>query len=318
MPPLPPPYRGPFCTELTRVVPTDEIADCVASSGIDIANAATGGVIPVSAAEREALRVDSGDTEGGMTFDQLDVGLRKRYGLQPRRFKGKQQILGALDDGFALVVFGMYDTLPRKRRFQQKSDFLHAMFFNRRDAKTVFHADPLAGRSHKGSQMPHDVFFTFAGSNGFDALGLREAGAPKGGAAKQGGPNKHGGPNMAQTTVTLTPIDPPIEISYEKGTERFSATGRASNMVKPGKAHVDARAFIEQSDDRVPHGHGFLRIADRGSAGFFLGGKDPTVKVIAGTLPVDVDCDGEIAPLRAEIERLNAQIEALQGPDDQP
>ena len=38
---LPDPYRGPFCSELTRVVPTDEIADCVAASGIDIANAAT-------------------------------------------------------------------------------------------------------------------------------------------------------------------------------------------------------------------------------------------------------------------------------------
>lgn len=307
MPPLPPPYRGPFCTELTRVVPTDEIADCVASSGIDMANAATLGAIPVSAVEREALRVDSGDTEGGMTFDQLAVGLRKRYGLEPRRIRGKQQILDALDDGFALVVFGMYDTLPRKRRFQAKADFLHAMFFNRRDGKTVFHADPLAGRLHKGSQMPRDVFFTFAGSNGFDALGLKEGSAPK-----------QGGPNMAQTTVTLELLDPPIEISYEAGTARFTANNRATPIVKAGGAHVDARAFIDQSDDRVPHGHGFLRLADGGSAGFFVAGNDPKVKVTKGALAAAVDREADIAPLKAEIERLQAQIEALQGPDDQP
>ncbi len=307
MPALPPPYRGPFCTELTRLVPTDEIADCVASSGIDIANAATLGAIPVTAAEREALRVDCGDTVGGMTFEQLDVGLRKRYGLEARRFRGKQQILAALDDGFALVVFGMYDTLPRKRRFQDKADFLHAMFFNRRDGTTVFRADPLAGRLHKGARMPRDVFLTFAGSNGFDALGLKEGGAPK-----------QGGPNMAQTTVTLEPLDPPIEVSYEAGTARFTATGRASAIIKAGGAHVDARAFIEQSDDRVPHGHGFLRLADGGSAGFFVSGNDPKVKITAGTLAASLDNSAEVDILNAEIARLEAQIEALQGPDDQP
>lgn len=261
----------------------------------------------MTAVEREALRVDCGDTVGGMTFDQLEVGLRARYGLEPRRFRGKQKILDAIDDGFALVVFGMYDTLPRKRRFQQKADFLHSMFFNRRDSKTVFHADPLAGRLHKGSQMPHDVFFTYAASNGFDALGLKEGGAPQ-----------QGGPNMAQTTVTLEVIDPPIEISYGAGTARFTANSRATPIIEAGGAHVDARAFIEQSDDRVPHGHNFLRLADGGSAGFFVAGNDPKVKVTAAMLAAGVDRDADLAPLKAEIERLNAQIEALQGPDLQP
>ena len=307
MPELPPPYRGPFCTELTRVVPTDAIADCVASAGIDMANAATGGVIPTTAVEREALRVDSGDTEGGMTFEQLRVGLHKRYGLDAHRITGRKAILDALDDGFALVVFGMYNTLPRKRRFQAKADFLHAMFFNRRDAATVFRADPLAGRLHKGGQMPRDVFLTFAGSNGFDALGLKEASAPK-----------QGGPNMAQTTVTLEPIQPALRVHYRAGTARFEATGRLTPMVNDGEAFVDAVATIEQTDDRVPHGHRFLRLSSGGSAGKFVLERDTTP--LDGAVPpaAGSDCDAEVAPLKAEIARLQDQIDALQGPDDQP
>lgn len=305
MPELPPPYRGPFCTELTRVVPTDEIADCVASSGIDIANAATGGAIPTTAAEREALRVDSGDTEGGMTFDQLDVGLSKRYGLQAQRFKGKEAIGKALADGFALVVFGQYDKIPRERRFQAKADFLHAMFFNRRDATTVFRADPLAGRLHKGGRMPLDIFFTFAGSNGFDALGLREASAPH-----------KGGPSMAQTTVTLEPIQPAVEVHYKAGTDRFTATGRAPAMHNDGDAFVDAVATIEQSDDRVPHGHRFLRLSSGGSKGFFVLEKDVTQS--AAPVPPATDCSAEVDSLKGEIARLTKNLEDLKGPDDQP
>jgi hypothetical protein len=123
---------------------------------------------------------------------------------------------------------------------------------------------------------------------------------------------------MAQTTVTLEPLDPPIEVSYEAGTPRFTSTGRASAMKKAGAAHVDARAFIEQSDDRIPHGHGFLRLADGGSAGFFLSGNDPTVKVTVGALAAAHDFSAEVDILNAEIARLNAHIEALEGPDDQP
>lgn len=176
-----------------------------------------------------------------------------------------------------------------------------------RPATTVFRADPLAGRLHKGGQMSRDVFLTFAGSNGFDALGLREASAPR-----------QGGPNMAQTTVTLEPIQPPVGVHYKAGIARFEATGRLTPTVKDGEALVDAVATIEQSDDRVPHGHRFLRLSSGGSAGRFLLERDTTP--VDGAIPpaTGSDCDAEVAPLKAEIERLQAQIDALQGPDDQP
>ena len=305
MPDLSPPYRGPFCSELTLVVPTDAIADCVASSGIDIANAATGGVIPTDAAEREALRVDSGDTEGAMTLKSLQAGLSKRYGLNAVLISGRDPIEKAIEDGFALVVFGMYNVLDRKRRFQQKADFLHAMFFDRRDADSVFHADPLAGPRHKGSRMPRDVFRTYAKSGGFVALGLREASAPN-----------QGGPNMGQTIVTLEPIQPPIDVAYTAGTERFTATGRAPALKNDGHAFVDAAATIEQTDDRVPHGHGFLRLSSGGSAGFFV--LRSSVTPTATALPPAADCAAATDPLNAQIDRLNAQIAALQAPDDDP
>ncbi|HEX7474024.1 MAG TPA: hypothetical protein VF323_13150 [Candidatus Limnocylindrales bacterium] len=303
MPALPPPYRGPFCSELTRVVPTDEVSDCVASSGIDIANAATGGVVPTDAAEREALRVDSGDTVGGMTLEALQVGLRKRYGLNAVLISGRDAIEKALDDGFALVVFGIYSSLERKRRYQDKADFLHAMFFDRQDARFFFHADPLAGPKTNGSEMPREVFRTYAKSGGFKALGLREASA-----------RNQGGPNMGQTTVTTSPIHPAINVSYAAGTQRFTATGRASAMKSDGRAFVDADVTIEQADNRVPHGHGFLRLSSGGSAGFYV--LRSAVTPVTTALPPGPDCAAATDPLNAQIERLQAQIAALQAPDD--
>jgi hypothetical protein len=299
---LPDPYRGPFCSELTRVVPTDEIADCVAASGIDIANAATRGVVPTDAAEREALRVDSGDVAGGMTLESLQAGLSARYSLHAHLFSGKAEILDALKAGFALVVFGMYDSLERKRRFQEKADFLHAMFFNRLDATRVFRADPLAGPAHKGAPMPRDVFLDYARSGGFQALGLMEGSTPN-----------QGGPNMGQTTVTLELIQPPIDIAYAAGTERFTATGRASALVNDGHASVDARATIEQADNRVPHGHGFLRLSSGGSAGFFV--LESEVTPTGAPIAPGLDCSAATDPLNAQIDRLEAQVAALQPPD---
>jgi hypothetical protein len=299
---LPDPYRGPFCSELTRVVPTDEIADCVAASGIDIANAATRGAVPTHAAEREALRVDSGDVVGGMTLESLRLGLGARYGLHARLFSGQAAILDALETGFALVVFGMYDSLERKRRFQEKADFLHAMFFNRGTATTVFRADPLAGPAHHGALWPRDVFLTYARSGGFQALGLMEGSTPN-----------QGGPNMGQTTVTLELIKPAVNMAYAAGTARFTATGRASRMVNDGRAFVDARATIEQSDNRVPHGHGFMRLSSGGSAGFFVLESDLTAT--GAPLVPGPDCSAAIDPLNAQIDRLEAQLAAMQAPD---
>jgi len=300
--PLPRPYRGPFCSELTRVVPTDEIADCVAASGIDIANAATLGVIPTGAPEREALRVDSGDVDGAMDLAHLRTGLSTRYGLIAVPFSTKAEILDALDKGFALVVIGRYDSLERNRRFQEKADFLHAMFFNRNDDShaltTLFRADPLAGPTHKGGRMPRDVFLKFARSGKFEALGLMEGSA-----------RGKGGPNMAQTTVTLEPIQPPIEVRFVKGTHRFTATGRASSMKQVGTARVDARATIEQTDKRVPHGHGFLRLSSGGSAGFFVLEKEVTT---GAAVPPGQDCLAATDPLNAQIDRLEQQLAALQ------
>jgi hypothetical protein len=196
----------------------------------------------------------------------------------------------------------MYDSLDRKRRFQAKADFLHAMFFNRNDAATVFRADPLAGPAHKGAPMPRGVFLEYARSGGFQALGLIEGATPS-----------QGGPNMGQTTVTLELMQPPVEMAYGAGTVRFTSTGRASALVNDGRAFVDARATIEQSDDRVPHGHGFMRLSSGGSAGFFVLEADLTAT--GAPLVPGQDCSAAIDPLNAQIARLEKQVAALQAPD---
>jgi hypothetical protein len=51
---------------------------------------------------------------------------------------------------------------------------------------------------------------------------------------------------------------------------RFDDLGEHSSIKTPYSAFVDAQVTIEQSDNRVPHGRGFLRLSSGGSSGFYI------------------------------------------------
>lgn len=187
------PYRGPFCSELTFVPGDHKVEDCVASSGIDIVRAA-GKLVPVSAGEREGLRVSSGDTTGGQTLASLQTGITARYGLSARMLSGQTAIESALDAGYGLVVFGWYESIASDPyRWQRAGAFLHAMCFLRNNASSRWRADPLAPPDDKGMAFPISVFRAFANSGGWTALGLLEGSVPP-----------TGGPNLGEPVSVFT------------------------------------------------------------------------------------------------------------------
>jgi hypothetical protein len=75
-----------------------------------------------------------------------------------------------------------------------------------------------------------------------------------------------------QTTVTVTafPARPFTSKAGLTSLRRFNATGELSSIKAPYSASVDADIAIDQSDNRVPHGPGFLRLASGGSAGYYV------------------------------------------------
>lgn len=178
------PYRGPYCSEVVYVPGTHPPPeDCVAAAGIDIANCATGGAISVSAVEREALRVACGDTVGGMDLAHLRIGLNKRYNLLGTYFGTLDAIRKALAGGWALVILGWLDAVPKVYWQQNTGTVFHAMAFNQGDKPGWCHlSNPLSPKGHKGWEVSIDTALEFARSSngrggiprGVYALGLPE------------------------------------------------------------------------------------------------------------------------------------------------
>lgn len=159
------PYRGPWCSEVTFVPPDFAIADCQAAAGINIANCSKGG-IPVTAVEREALRVDCGDVAGGMDLAHLRKGLDKRYGLTARYLQSLQDIQDALQGGWAVDINGWLDATPRNTWMQHSGNVYHAESFNLGDKPGFVHqANPLAPKGHPGWEQPISVALEFARSS---------------------------------------------------------------------------------------------------------------------------------------------------------
>lgn len=146
-----PHYRGPFASEIV-FVPGDPLTeDCVAASGLDIA-AAAGIGNPVNRLEREALRVDSGDTSGGQSLESLARGLDKRYGHRPHSSTTWQYVVDHPERWF--VCIGQYKALsPHLRRWQLSGSFLHAVAFGPATATERWWANPLAPPSYGGEPV---------------------------------------------------------------------------------------------------------------------------------------------------------------------
>ncbi|HEU4571537.1 MAG TPA: N-acetylmuramoyl-L-alanine amidase [Candidatus Limnocylindrales bacterium] len=99
-----------------------------------------------------------------------------------------------------------------------------------------------------------------------------------------------------QTTVTIKTFPAPRVFRAAAGIttiRRFTGTGEVAGIAAPYSASVDAAVEIEQTDNRVPHGSGFLRISTGGSAGFFILASqvvlDPAADPVAAAVKVAVN-----------------------------
>lgn len=237
-------YRGPYVSEVTFVGNDRAIEDCVAASGIDLARAA-GVDAPATAKEREALRVDAGDTHGGMDLAHLRNGMSKRYAVLPAYVQSLDGIRSALSTGYALVILGWLDATPRRIWCQNSGNVYHAMFWNAGDSATSVHvANPLAPAGHPGFEVPLQVALDFASSSngrggiarGIYALSLREATA-------QSGPAQ-GGDVLKISDAIVRTFDIPVGVDIldssaaKLGTTSVASTGLVSPfVVEIGPAH---------------------------------------------------------------------------------
>lgn len=154
------------CSE--REVGGDE--DCTWCSGVMLYNAASGrNAVPSTRAEYEALRVAGGDGPAenpgdGSNYGQLEVGLRRRYGWDVRRFGppgGAHLGFGAfwstLAPGYGAAVQGSMGAFPRTghwRRWDRQFGGAHSVFVERLDrSDRVWWMNPSAPNSHAGEWM---------------------------------------------------------------------------------------------------------------------------------------------------------------------
>jgi hypothetical protein len=162
-------YRGPFCSEQTDI----KIEDCVAASGIDIGRGA-GLTMPVGRVEREALRVASADTQGGMDLVHLANGMEKRYGHRPRASHDWAYVAAHPERWF--VCIGQYTTLSAHlRRWQPNGSFLHACAFGPGTTATNrWWANPLAPPTYNGEVISLVQLRKYMATFNYEALSFAE------------------------------------------------------------------------------------------------------------------------------------------------
>ena len=148
---------APFVTE------TDEQVwnDCTVCSGL-MAAIAMGVDVPPNRPEREALRAATGDTDGGVGLDALNVGLRRRYGIVLDR---PATITWADVDTFLSTRGGVVAQLVYRElgspftrwdpAFAARPDGgYHAVYLAGANPTGVFLMDPLGRGSYAGEWVP--------------------------------------------------------------------------------------------------------------------------------------------------------------------
>jgi hypothetical protein len=169
-------FRGPFANERGQTPPFD---DCIAASGLNIANAA-GAKRPTTHAEIEALRVASGDSTGGQSLTTLRAGIVRRYDLHPAPSSEWDAIATGIAHNRWFVVRGDYQSLPAHyRRFQPSGTFSHATAVGPSDAPGhSWWVDPLEPQITHGEDMSLTTLRAFCATAGFDAISLAEKPRP--------------------------------------------------------------------------------------------------------------------------------------------
>lgn len=165
-------YRGPWCNERQP----GKWEDCVAATGININNAVCAKwgehPRPITDAEREALRVDSKDTQGGMSLSSLADGMEKRYGHRPRASADWDLMLApAGGDTRAWAVIGDWQSLPaRLKHWDPTGQYIHCVGIIPDGKGTRWIVDPQMTDGFPGESITIPELKAFMGTQGYRAL----------------------------------------------------------------------------------------------------------------------------------------------------
>lgn len=172
-----PPPSQPWADERDASPPFE---NCVAASGVNLANAATLGTIPTTDQEVQALRKATGDTVGGEGLPDLAKGMRARYGFTGLLDESWATIVtGLVSGGRAFAVIGRYDHLPPAFRTPQPTfkDF-HCAYVGSNGGNSAWWVDPLdhsgPGGKPAGRAMSMLTLRAFCASGANASLGLIE------------------------------------------------------------------------------------------------------------------------------------------------
>jgi len=171
-------YRAAFISELND--PDGHIADCVWTSGLRQANAASGGKHPATLAEAEALRAEvGGSTSAGAISAQLIAATTKRYAWAATVVGTPTGIIAAAKPGQNVTISGHLSNFPaghRLRRFSPLFTGGHRIDVDVEDGPRYWWVDPLApqGSGYTGEYVTVAELATFArGGSGGTVAPLR-------------------------------------------------------------------------------------------------------------------------------------------------
>lgn len=151
------------------------VISCVAGSCVNLARVATDAAVAASDAEVIALRTAAGDLAGGMTLQQGQAGMTKRYGFGGELRDGDWSwIVTQFGLGWWFVGVGWYDELPARLRNAGQANVFHAVLFGPKTGGGFVIVDSL----ERDDVVMHDITITeirrFLLSGGFTVLGLPE------------------------------------------------------------------------------------------------------------------------------------------------
>ena len=204
----------------------------------------------------------------------------------------------AIDQGRAVILQGDYDVFTMAERCQDSFDEDHAiMLLPERTGSRILRGDPLCSDFDwvEASQLrryAEKLGRRFMGKRRgeqriYYAISLPITNEEMRRMRPEPEPEDDDDEEVVKeednvTIVTIELFPEPRKFTTVDGLEklrRFAASEEELPAIKaPYSNFVDATVDIEQSDNRVPHGKGFLRLASGGSRGFYILARDVVVE----------------------------------------
>jgi hypothetical protein len=243
--------------------------DCMPASAVMHARAALSPAIPPTHAEAEALRRDAGlPSTGGVTIEQILVGLGKRYGWNGGTLVPSSSFLSVFQPGTSAVVSGRLANFPsghRLRRWQPSFTGGHAVWIARLKDGTFWWDDPLAPETgYSGEQVSLSEVETYI--QGWPGRQLMA-------------PIKE---DAVFAIVTRTPYPSPVTWRVAAGTTingydpaRPGQVVKSARFDKPSSAHAAAEVFVrwvgvDYAQAPIPKSGPFLEVVDGVFAGLLI------------------------------------------------